>query len=357
MSSNFYKINVHQINAETPDCVQICFDIPTDLTKNFEFLPGQYVNVRTYLDGEEVRRSYSICSSPGEDKLCVAVKKIHKGKFSTYANTQLKAGDELELMPPMGNFVLPSDLSQTDTVVFYCAGSGITPAMSMMKYILEEIPEINVILYYGNKHTESIIFREELEGLKNRFLKRLSIHYVLSQEALDSPLFCGRIDKEKCRIFESQLNPGHAASLYYLCGPATMVFDIKESLLELGISENRVHFELFTTAGMEVPKEQKPAESAEKSHSTIKMKLDGLEFEFDFDGSCSNILDAALKNGADLPFACKGGVCSTCKAHCDEGEVSMAVNYALEADEVAAGYILTCQSYPRSKEVYINFDK
>lgn len=355
MSTTFHKLTVQEINAETEDCVRIDFVIPTELTKIFEFLPGQYLTLKTDIGGEEIRRSYSICSLPGSDVVSVAVKKIEGGRFSTYANQALKAGDKLEVMPPMGGFVLPADLAAAQHYVFYAAGSGITPCLSMIGYILEHTTQANVSLFYGNRHTDSIIFKEKLEGLKNSYLDRFGLYHILSREALDSPLFCGRIDAEKCSTFEQKLNPFKGQSQYYLCGPAEMVFEVKESLLSMGIDSHHVHFELFTTEG--IPKAAAKVSQNTQAAAHIKMKLDGLEFEFDYKGDEGSILDAALKNGADLPFACKGGVCSTCKAHCEEGEVSMAVNYALEPDEVEAGYVLTCQAVPKSEKVYINFDR
>ena len=355
MSTTFFKLPVFGINAETADCVRLDFQIPADLTKDFEFSPGQYLTFKASLHGEEIRRSYSICSLPEDDILSVAVKKIPGGIFSTYVNNELKVGDVLEVMAPSGGFTLPQASVDTNNFVFYAAGSGITPCLSMIRAVLTHQQEASVSLYYGNKHTDSILFREVLEGLKNQYMGRFSLHHILSQEAQDSPLFCGRINAEKCREFEQKLNRHPGQSQYFLCGPAEMVFEVKDCLTQLGVDSKHLHFELFTTAGMTTARVQQ--EDSVNAEAKIRMKLDGLEFEFDYTGNETNILDAALKNGADLPFACKGGVCSTCKAHCDEGEVSMAVNYALEPDEVAAGYVLTCQSSPKSSKVYINFDR
>lgn len=355
MSTTFFKLPVFGINAETADCVRLDFQIPADLTKDFEFSPGQYLTFKASLHGEEIRRSYSICSLPEDDILSVAVKKIPGGIFSTYVNNELKVGDVLEVMAPSGGFTLPQASVDANNFVFYAAGSGITPCLSMIRAVLTHQAEASVSLYYGNKHTDSILFREVLEGLKNQYMGRFSLHHILSQEAQDSPLFCGRINAEKCREFEQKLNRHPGQSQYFLCGPAEMVFEVKDCLTQLGVDSKHLHFELFTTAGMTTARVQQ--EDSVNAEAKIRMKLDGLEFEFDYTGNETNILDAALKNGADLPFACKGGVCSTCKAHCDEGEVSMAVNYALEPDEVAAGYVLTCQSSPKSSKVYINFDR
>jgi ring-1,2-phenylacetyl-CoA epoxidase subunit PaaE len=354
MSTQFYSIKVKNIIKETADCVSISFDIPSDLKAIFEYKAGQYINVKKEINGQDVRRSYSICSAPHEDILTIAVKKVDGGLFSSFANDELKENDILELMAPNGSFCLPTDLENIQNVVCYCAGSGITPAMSILKTVLKNHEKINVNLFYGNKNTESIIFREELEGLKNLYLNKFSLHYVLSREMLSSQLFYGRIDSEKCNKFEAVFNQHKGNTIYYLCGPATMIFEVKDSLVKNGVEEKNIHFELFNTIGITPAK--KSVSLSEKDGSKLKIKLDDLEFEFIFDKAHGNILDAALANGADLPFACKGGVCSTCKAKCEVGTVEMFVNYSLEPDEVAAGYVLTCQSYPTSDEVFINFD-
>lgn len=354
MSNQFYSLKINKIIKETDDCVSITFEVPKDLKSQFAFKAGQYINVKTDINGQEVRRSYSICTAPYEDRLTVAVKKVEGGLFSTLANDLLTEHDSLDVMPPHGNFCLPSSLDGYTTIVFYCAGSGITPAMSLIKTLLAEHTHIKVLLYYGNKNTDTIIFREELEGLKNLYLDRFSLYYILSQEVLSSPLFYGRIDSEKCKKYEQVFNPLRDQSQYYLCGPAPMIFEIKDCLATMGVSEQNIHFELFNAIGVEPKNDVKPVQQS--TGNKVKIKLDDLEFDFIYDGRHANLLDAALANGADLPFACKGGVCSTCKGKCESGTVAMKVNYALEPDEVEAGYVLTCQAYPTSDEVFINFD-
>lgn len=356
MSLHFYKAKVTKIDRETSDCVRISFEIPAENQEKFKYKAGQYLNLKLVLDGEEIRRSYSLCSSPYEADLSVAVKKIPNGKFSSYANGIMKVDDEIDLMPPMGNFILPEELDVVNTFIFYCAGSGITPVISLIKTILKHHNDKNVILYYGNRHTDSIIFREELENLKNLYTTRFSLNYVLTKERLSSDLFYGRLNGEKCEKFEQYFTRDKSTSLYYLCGPSEMIFEIKDALLKTGVDEKQIHFELFTTTGLNVNTSESNEISPKKINSKIVLKLDGLTQEFDFDNVHDNILDAALANGADLPFACKGGVCSTCKAKCEEGEVSMKVNYALEADEIADRFVLTCQSRPLTEKVFINFD-
>ncbi|HAV28520.1 MAG TPA: phenylacetate-CoA oxygenase/reductase subunit PaaK [Saprospirales bacterium] len=356
--STIHKIKVSNIIKETEDCVSVSFDIPSDLHKLFSYIPGQYLTLEADIDGEKVRRSYSLCSAPHENKWKVAVKKVPQGKFSTYANDVLKAGDEVNVMSPMGNFKLQCNAENDNHYVSFAAGSGITPMLSMIKEVMETEPMSQFTVFYGNKNTESIIFREEIEGIKNKYLDRLSVHYVLSREKLMSEIFNGRIDEEKCRMYaKSFFNPAEIHS-YYLCGPSQMIFAVRDTLKDLEVSENSIKFELFTTDDM--PTGQKHiAEIAELDRgkmSSVKVTVDGVSFDFDLAYDGENVLDASLGYGADLPFACKGGVCCTCKAKLVKGEVVMDVNYTLEPDEIEAGYILTCQSHPRTETIEIDFD-
>jgi ring-1,2-phenylacetyl-CoA epoxidase subunit PaaE len=353
MANNFHKLRIKKIIKETPDCVSLNFDVPPLLKEKYVFKSGQYITLSTHINGSEVRRSYSLCSSPHEGELKVAIKKVEGGLFSTYANDILKENDELDVMLPTGNFILPNEILDYTSVIFYCAGSGITPILSIIKTILHSYPHINIILYYGNKNTESIIFKEEIEGLKNIYLNRVSIHYILSKEMLSSPLFYGRINREKCEKFEKIFKSKNAKCLYYLCGPASMIFEVKDTLIEHGVKKEQILFELFNTDGIQ---EKTLVKKNEVTGTKLKVMLDGLEFDIIYETKHGNILDAALANGADLPYACKGGVCSTCKAKCENGQVSMIINYALEPEEIENGYVLTCQAYPTSEDVYINFD-
>lgn len=355
MSLHFYKTKVSHIEKLTGDCVGLTMDSDLLDADQFKFMAGQYITVKKEIDGKEVRRSYSIYTSPDSGKLSIGVKLVEDGIFSTYANNHIVEGEEIEIMPPQGNFILPQNMDNINTVVFYCAGSGITPVMSLVSFILENILSVNVILYYGNRNIESIIFKEEIEALKNKYLSRLSVHYILSKDAPSSPLFYGRIDGEKCKKFEKYFTPDIKSTLYYLCGPAQMIFELKENLLQLGALQNQIHFELFNTEGLNVVK--KEIKSDPNLVKKIVMILDGIKFDFAYHEKDGNILDSALNNGADLPYACKGGVCSTCKAHCSEGIVDMMINYSLEPEEIEAGYVLTCQSVPQTETVVINFDK
>ncbi len=351
--TTFYPLRVKAIQRETADCVSVAFDLPTDLRPVFEYLPGQYLTLRTELDGEEVRRSYSICSAVTDDALRVAIKKLPGGRFSTFANEQLRVGDTLEVMAPAGRFTLRLDPEREGHYVGFAAGSGITPVMSILKSVLTTEQKSRFTLFFGNRTSDSIIFREELEGLKNRYLNRLSVHHILSREHTGSDLFTGRIDQEKVGTFLDRLIDQSEVDGFFICGPEEMIHTVREELYNRGVPKEKVHFELFGTA---VSKKRVIREDEPEVQSTILIKLDGNRIEFSLSSRGDTILDAALKAGADLPYACKGGVCSTCRARLESGEIEMDVNYALEPDEVEAGFILTCQSHPKSARVEVDFD-
>lgn len=356
--SRFYPLKVTDVKRETSDCVSVAFDVNGHDPSLFDFEAGQYITLKQKINGEDVRRSYSLCSSPGEEQLRVAIKKVIGGRFSTYANEELEAGTVLEVMPPQGNFKRKVD-TENATFVAFAAGSGITPVMSLIKDTLAHDDSSEFILFYGNKATDQIIFREELEGLKNKYLSRLQIFYILSQEVQDAPIFNGRMDKEKVRSYAQYFfNPGEVDQ-FFICGPEPMIWAVKEALEALDIEQSRISFELFNSKASEADHEKYTGTLKEENienKSQIAVILDGIEIEFALGYKGQSILDAALKTGADLPFACKGGVCSTCKAKLLEGEVEMEVNYALEPDEVDAGYILTCQSHPRTPKVKVDYD-
>ncbi|WP_246073512.1 1,2-phenylacetyl-CoA epoxidase subunit PaaE [Dinghuibacter silviterrae] len=348
-------MTIRDIRKETPDCVSIAFDIPEHLRSTFHFTQGQNITVRTTLDGAEVRRSYSICSAPGEGELRIAVKQVPQGLFSTHAST-LKTGDRLEVLPPSGRFFTPLDPTQHKQYVAFAAGSGITPILSIIKTTLETEPHSQFTLVYGNKGRGSIIFKEALEGLKNLHIERFRVIHILSRERTDIPLFQGRIDAEKCALLASSLIRLDQTDEFFLCGPETMIFGVRAFLESRGIPEKKIHFELFTTPGQTLASAAPSTVASPGLQSHVTVKLDGLSFAFDLGYGGASILDAALSEGADLPFACKGGVCCTCRAKLVKGSVDMDANYALEPDELAAGYILTCQAHPRTPEVIVDFD-
>lgn len=351
----FHPLKVKDIRQETAECVSIAVDLPESLESEFEFIQGQYLTLRTTINDEEVRRSYSICSSPLDQELRVAVKQVPDGRFSTFANQQLQVGDVLEVMPPDGRFYTTVDAKNQKHYLAFAAGSGITPVFSIMKTILLTEPNSKFTLFYGNQRTDSIIFREAIEGLKNTFLNRLSVYYLLSKEHTGSDLFSGRINRDRCQVFFDKLVQLDSVDDCFLCGPEEMILEVREELLSRGLQREQIHLELFgTNAGKRKKQNSDIVEGDFKSE--ISIQVDGNVVNFLITDRNESVLDAALRNGADLPFACKGGVCCTCRAKVEEGEAEMDVNYALEPDEVAAGFVLTCQSHPKSDRLVVNFD-
>lgn len=359
MSIHFHPLKVSEVRRETPDSVSVVFDIPAELQDAFRFTQGQNITVRATLDGEEIRRNYSICSSPYDNELRIAIRQVPEGKFSTYANQLLKKGDVLELLPPTGKFFTILDPRIRKNYVAFAAGSGITPVISIIKTTLKTEPESTFLLVYGNKQRKSILFREELEALKNTYLDRFQLIHVLSRERTESVLHAGRIDAEKCRLISDKIVNLSTIDEFFLCGPAAMIDTVKEFLVSKGIDRQKIHFELFNAPQKLTDiDEQKLAERKqyENARAKVSIQLDGIVSQFELDFNGETILNAAMKQGIDLPFACKGGMCCTCRAKLESGEVDMDHNYALEQEEVEAGFILTCQSHPRTEKLFVNFD-
>lgn len=356
MALHFHPLIVKDVQKETADAVCVTFDIPDTLKSEFAFKHGQNITVRKIINGEEIRRTYSICSSPLDNELKIGIKQAFSGIFSTYANARIKVGDRLEVMPPTGTFNTELHPSDTKNYVAFAAGSGITPVLSIIKTTLAIETGSAFTLVYGNKNHLSIMFKEELCALKNRFMDRFSLHHVLSRERTESAINYGRINEQKCISLKRLIRIG-SADEFFICGPEEMIFCVKRFLENEGVDNRKIHFELFTT-----PKRQNkaifnpgvPEGMAESSR--VVVKLDGRSFEFTMDYNNNSILDAALAEGADLPYACKGGVCTTCRAKLTEGNVEMEANYGLEPDEVDAGFILTCQAHPRSSLIVVDYD-
>ena len=354
MTPKFHTLKVKEVRRETKDAVSIAFDIPETLKADYKFIPGQYLTLRTVLEGEDIRRSYSLCSAPYENEWRVAVKQVEGGRFSTFVNTQLKAGDELQVMTPMGNFQLEANPIAQKSYVLFAGGSGVTPILSILKEVLTHEPLSDITLFYGNRDFASIIFREEIEALKNKYMTRLRVIHVLSFESLGNKIQKGLMDKQKCEDLHNAFLKGWNISEVYVCGPEVMMLAVKESFEKLGVAKENIFFELFAASGA-APKKKEGQPPLPEINANVHVILDGDTYDLAMDAS-ETILDAAYKAGADLPFACKGGVCCTCKAKIIEGEARMDVNYALEPDEVAAGYILTCQAHPITEKLIVSFD-
>ena len=357
MAAHFHVLKIKEVRKETPDCVSLLFSIPKELEEEFRFEPGQNITIRKSFDGEEIRRSYSICSAPSENELRVAIKKMDGGKFSTLANEKLIPGDELELLPPTGKFNTKLQRTNAKKYIAFACGSGITPVISIIKTTLQTEPKSSFTLVFGNRSRSSIIFFEELEGLKNKYLQRFNLVNILSREKMDTPLNSGRIDKKKLTALMKVIK-FQEIDEFFICGPEEMIFTTKDFLENIGIEKKKIHFELFTTPGEKKTISRKPlAASPGGAKTRITVKMDGRSFDFDLPfNSDISILDAALQQGADLPFACKGGVCCTCKAKLLEGEVEMDVNWGLEQEEVEQGFILTCQSHPKTERIVVDYD-
>lgn len=352
MSTKFYPLQVKEVKPETQDTVSVSFEVPADLKGTFSYKAGQYLTLKTNLKGEEVRRSYSICTSPSSGDLRVAVKRLENGAFSTFATKELKAGDLLDVMAPLGNFTVTPDASSTKNYAFFAAGSGITPVISMISSLLETEKNSTIYLFYANRTKSDTIFRSTLDALASTN-SNLKIYYFLTREDSGNELTNGRIDKTRCEKIHTQILAGVTLSGIYACGPQEMIMDIKDFFISKGIDSGKIHFELFTATAPE--KTEIPA--GEVIESSVTVIMDDEPYKFTLSSNGKTILQAAQDAGADVPFSCKGGVCCTCKAKVMEGSAKMDLNYALEPDEVEAGFILTCQSHPTSSKVVVSFDE
>src|ERR1700754_4036958 len=351
----FHRLAVEDLRRESPEAVSLTFAIPKELVEDYRFAPGQYLTLRTTMDGEEVRRSYSICSGPDDGELRIAVKKVDGGAFSSWAADELKAGDELDVMTPTGRFGITPVAEGARIHVGFAAGSGITPILSIVKGVLTREPDSRFFLFYGNRSTEGVMFREALEELKDRFLQRFSLFHVISGEEQDIPILHGRLDGEKVRVLLRSLTPAGSVDHVFICGPTGMSDDIEAACRDIGIAAERIHVERFVSGrgGKPRPKAVAPPTAPPKAFASLI--IDGKRRDVPV-AEGEAILDAALRAGMDLPFACKGGMCSTCRAKLVEGKAEMDVNYSLEPWESKAGFVLTCQAKPVSDKVVVDYD-
>ena len=350
MALHFYPLRVTSVERDTDDAMVVGFEAPPE---GFAFEPGQYLTLRASVGGQELRRSYSICS---DRRLQIGIRRVDGGAFSTWVHEQLKPGDVIESYPPQGRFVLPP-ASAGRQVLFIAGGSGITPILSLLTALLEREPDSRATLIYANRRAASTMFKEELEDLKNRFMTRLSLHLVFSREAVDAPLYAGRLDAGKLSAFMAGPVPAAGLDEVFICGPFEMNEQAEAALRGHGVPAERIHVERFGTpemqAGRSAPHEVRPGNAPEARITLIR---DGMARDFDFHAGDPSLLDAAARDGLDVPFSCKSGVCSTCRCKLVEGQVRMDKNFALDKAEVAAGFILSCQAHPLTERVVISFD-
>jgi ring-1,2-phenylacetyl-CoA epoxidase subunit PaaE len=354
----FYPLTVAAVRRETRNAVVLSLEVPDEFKAGFRFKQGQYLTFRRVIDGDEVRRSYSICSATQDAELRVGIKKVDGGVFSTWANERLEVGSQLEAMAPAGSFHVPLDAENHRHYAGFACGSGITPILSILKTTLYTEPHSRFTLFYGNRASSTIMFREALEDLKNQCLERLNLVHILSREQQDIELLDGHIDLEKCtHLFRHWLDV-KTVDTAFICGPQDMMLAVSEALRDHGLDRTRIKFELFATdAARQIKRKRTKAPAASRAaRCAATVVIDGRARSFELEKNQQTVLEAGLEEGLELPYACKAGVCSTCRAMLMDGEVDMNVNFALEDYEVDRGYILTCQSYPVTDKVIVDFD-
>ena len=357
MSVSFHPLKIAEVRREIDDAVSLRFELPETLAETFRFTPGQHLTLRADIDGEDVRRTYSLCVAPHEHELRVAIKQIAGGAFSTWANTMLRAGETLDVMPPHGSFTWAFDPAQARSYVGFAGGSGITPILSLLKTALAVEPGSEFTLLYGNRASASIMFLEELAALKNRFMDRLQIYHFLEEEEEEVDLFNGRLDSAKVAdVLEALVDPA-AIDAAFICGPGPMMDAVEAGLLAAGVPPARILIERFTVGRMSEAQEAAAREVERKAAGRrVKVTLEGRTRTLAFDAARGSILENARVAGLPAPFACKAGVCATCRAKLVQGEVTMKANYGLSKEEVAQGYVLTCQAVPLTDDVVLDYD-
>jgi ring-1,2-phenylacetyl-CoA epoxidase subunit PaaE len=347
--SSFLKLIIKEVKRETKDAVSILFNVPKELKENYKFIAGQYLNLKLTLDGQEIRRAYSICSSPDSGELRIAVKAVTGGVFSQFANTKLKVGDAIEIGTPEGKFTFEPQADRQKNYAAFAAGSGITPVMSVLKSMLKNEPKSSFVLVYGNKTPEETIFHQELHDLQLQYVGRLFVQYVFSQAKVENALF-GRIETSTVNFVLKNKHKELTFDKFYLCGPEQMINRVTEVLTEQNVKESSIKFELFSSSSTE-----NAIEKSLSGQSKITIMVDDEETTFEMSQK-QTVLDAALKQGIDAPYSCQGGICSSCLARVTSGTAEMTKNSILTDKEIASGLILTCQAHPTSETIYIDYD-
>lgn len=357
--SQFHPLKVASVAKNTRDAVVVSFEVPASLNEAFRFRPGQYLTLRTQVDGQELRRSYSICAAPGDGLLRVAIKRLNDGAFSTWANRHLLPGETLDVMPPDGHFTIDFHPEQARRYVAFAVGSGITPILSLIKTALDIEPASSFTLFYGNRASSAVLFREEIEDLKNRYMERFSLVYIMSREHQDIDLFNGRLDGAKVhQLLGAWMDPAQI-DYAFVCGPQDMTESVIQALQDKGLEKSQIKFELFGSpkGPRALRTGQETGKAPGRAECEVTVIQDGLTRTLTIEKNKDSVLDAALAQGIELPYSCKGGVCSTCRCKVVEGEVDMDANFALEDYEVARGFVLCCQSFPVTDKLVIDFDQ
>lgn len=355
--SVFNSLRVARVSQETRDAVAITFDVPTGLREQYRYVQGQHLTLRCLIDGEEYRRSYSICSAVGEERLTVAVKRVAGGMVSNWVNDHVAVGTTIDVMSPSGNFHVPLSPANAKNYLGFAAGSGITPLLSIIKTTLMEEPNSSFTLFYGNRASSSVLFREQLADLKDNFLERFRLTYVMSREVQDIDLFNGRIDKEKCQALFARWIDLSEIDAAFICGPEQMMLDVSAALQEGGLTREQIKFELFASAGNHRQGARPVQSNRQSGEADVTLVVDGAQTHFKMAKEGESLLDAALRHGVDVRYSCKAGVCATCRCKVVEGKVDMDANYALEDYEIARGFVLSCQSFPVSDSLVLSFDQ
>lgn len=356
---SYHSLKIAELRPEGSDAVCVALDVPDALRDAFRFEPGQHIGVRATIDGQEVRRTYSISSAKGERHLRIGVRLQERGSMSGHLGRRLRVGDQLEVLPPTGRFFLTPDAKAERTFCAFASGSGITPILGIIKNVLHHEPRSRFLLFYGNRTTASIMFAEELLALKDQHPQRLSLNFLMSREPQDVELFNGRIDAAKVAVLGRELFAARGIDAFFLCGPDTMIDSVRDGLVGLGVEPARIHSEHFTSdAKKEVRLKPDPQEeSTEQEKTQVTVVMDGRRRSFAMVNDGGTVLDAAEQAGLELPYSCRAGVCSTCRTRVVRGAVTMMTNYALEPWEVAAGYVLCCQALPASPELELSYDE
>ena len=357
MAQHFHSLKILDVTRETSDCISVSFDVPDALRQTFAYRAGQYVTLRAEVGDREFRRSYSLCSAPHEKQWRVAIKRVDGGMFSQWAHRLLRAGDWIDVLPPDGHFVYEPEPNRARQILLLAAGSGITPVLSILKTALEAESNSQVTLVFGNRRVKDIIFREQIEDLRNRFLTRFQLIHTLSGEVQEAPMANGRIDGAKlASVIPRLVNPNRIDQVY-ICGPAAMIEATAVACAVAGVAVEKIHKELFGVPGAvahAVGASSKPNDTGDTA--IVSVVADGIERELRVSFEGDSVLDVVLASGIDVPYACKAGVCCTCRAQVLEGEVRMDANFTLEQHEVDRGFVLTCQSHPVTDRVRLSFD-